>query len=107
MFFLSSFRFDSYPHGMYVHCKVVAGIPSQPVVEVSLRASRLEGDLDDDGLPEEKDMVQAFVVDTNKKGCFVRLSRQVEGRVILRNSAMVSLQIQPRRSQWVVLLLER
>jgi rRNA biogenesis protein RRP5 len=62
----------------------VAGIPSQPVVEVSLRSSRLEGDLDDDELPEEKDMVQAFVVDTNKKGCFVRLSRQVEGRVILK-----------------------
>ena len=74
----------TYRHGTYVQCRVLAGVPSQPVVEVSRRPSRLEGDLDEDELPTEKDLVQGYVVDTNKKGCFVRLSRQVEGRVILK-----------------------
>jgi len=53
-------------------------------IEVSLRESRLEGDLDDDDVPEEKEIVHAYVVTTNKKGCFLRLSRFIEGRVILK-----------------------
>lgn len=54
------------------------------MVEVSVRQSRIEGDLDDDELPVVKDTVQAFVIETNRKGCFVRLSRSVQGRVILK-----------------------
>jgi rRNA biogenesis protein RRP5 len=54
------------------------------MVEVSLRQSRLEGDLDEDEVPDIKDTVQAYVVETNRKGCFVRLSRGVQGRVILK-----------------------
>ena len=52
--------------------------------EISLRESRLDGDLDNDDAPEEKEITHAFVVNTTKKGCFVRLSRFVEGRVILK-----------------------
>lgn len=76
-----------YEDGEYVQCRVLEGITSEPVVEVSLRASRLEGDLDDDELPEENELVNAYVVNTNKKGCFLRLSRRVEGRVILKELA--------------------
>ena len=54
------------------------------MVEVSLRGSRLDGDIEDDDVPETKDMVHAYVANTTKKGCFVRLSRTVEGRVILK-----------------------
>jgi rRNA biogenesis protein RRP5 len=84
LLYLCSDEQDQYGHGTYVQCRVLAGIPSQPIVEVSLRPGRLEGDLDDDELPEEKDFVQGFVIDTNKKGCFVRLARCVEGRVTLK-----------------------
>ena len=55
------------------------------VVDVSLRASRLGGNLDDDKIPQVNDLAQAYVVSTTKKGCFVRLSRFVEGRVLLKN----------------------
>ena len=40
--------------------------------------------MDNDEPPEEKEITHAFVVNTNKKGCFLRLSRFVEGRVILK-----------------------
>jgi len=40
--------------------------------------------LDDDEIPEVGDLVHGYVVDTNKKGCFLRLSRKVGGRVILK-----------------------
>jgi len=53
-------------------------------VEVSLRESRIEGDMEDDAVPAEKDIVHAYVVTTNRKGCFLRLSRFTEGRVILK-----------------------
>jgi len=76
-----------YEDGEYVQCRVLEGVASEPVVEVSLRASRLEGDLDDDELPEDNELVNAYVVNTNKKGCFLRLSRRVEGRVILKQLA--------------------
>lgn len=69
---------------MFVQCRVLAGTPSKPVVEVSLRQSRLEGDLDDDVPPEKGNTIQAYVVETSSKGCFLRISRQVEGRTILK-----------------------
>lgn len=73
-----------FPNGKYVVCRVVAGVPSHPLVEVSLRSSRIEGDVDEDEPSNIGDMVHAYVVDTNKSGCFLRLSRQIEGRVILK-----------------------
>lgn len=79
--------FSGFADGQFVQCRVLEGIPSDPVVEVSLRTSRLEGDLEDDELPEEGDMINAYVASTNKKGCFLRLSRNVEGRVILKELA--------------------
>jgi rRNA biogenesis protein RRP5 len=72
-----------YYHGLYVNCRVLSAGGTGPI-EVSLRESRLEGDLDDDRVPEEKEIVHAYVVTTNKKGCFLRLSRFIEGRVILK-----------------------
>lgn len=54
------------------------------MVEVSLRPSRLDGDMEDDSAPDVGDTVQAFVVDTSKKGCFLRISRHIEGRTILK-----------------------
>jgi rRNA biogenesis protein RRP5 len=71
-------------HCKFVQCRVLAGASTKAIVEVSLRNSRLEGDLDDDAVPDVGDIVQAFVVETSKKGCFLRLSRQVEGRTILK-----------------------
>lgn len=72
-----------YHHGLYVSCRAIASV-GKLCTEVSLRESRIDGDLDDDEPPEEKDIVHAFVVSTNKKGCFVRLSRFVTGRVKLK-----------------------
>lgn len=40
--------------------------------------------MDDDAIPDANEMVHAYVISTTKKGCFVRLSRSVEGRVILK-----------------------
>lgn len=72
-------------HGRYVQCRVLASSNvAKGTVEVSLRQSRMDGDLENDEPPEEKDIVHAYVVSTTKKGCFVRLSRFVEGRVILK-----------------------
>jgi rRNA biogenesis protein RRP5 len=54
------------------------------MLELSLRDSRISGDMGDDSIPSEGDTVHGFVVSTTKVGCFVRLSRTVEGRVILK-----------------------
>ena len=84
-FFSDHLLVGEYHHGLYVQCRVLAssGI-SKGIVEVSLRQSRLDGDLDNDEPPEEKELVHAYVVSTTKKGCFLRLSRLVEGRTILK-----------------------
>ena len=65
-------------------CRVLGGIPARPLVEVSLRPNRIEGDLEDDNVPESGEVAYAYVIATNKRGCFVRLSRSVEGRVMLK-----------------------
>jgi rRNA biogenesis protein RRP5 len=75
---------EPFAHGTFVQCRVLAGVPSKPLVEVSLRCSRIEGDLDEDEPPEKGTIVHAYVVDTRKEGCFLRLNRQVEGRAILK-----------------------
>jgi rRNA biogenesis protein RRP5 len=73
-----------FAHGTFVQCRVLEQIQSKPIVEVSLRQSRLDGDLEKDSVPEVGDTVQAFVVTTSKKGCFLRLGRHIEGRTILK-----------------------
>lgn len=40
--------------------------------------------MDDDETPPVGETVQAYVIQANKKGCFVRLARQIEGRVTLK-----------------------
>lgn len=67
-----------------MQCRVLRAIPKQSIVEVSLRRSRIEGDIDDDEPPPEGETVQAFVIQTNKKGCFVRLGRHIEGRTTIK-----------------------
>ena len=59
-------------------------MPKKPIVDVSCRDSRIEGDLDDDSPPQVGDTVQAYVKNTTKQGCFLRLSRHVDGRVLLK-----------------------
>lgn len=76
-------RDDPFADGRYVQCRVLKSIPKQSLVEGSLRESRREGDLDDDEVPLVGDTVQAYVIETNKKGCFVRLARHIEGRATL------------------------
>lgn len=73
-----------FAHGMFVQCRVLAATPSKPMVEVSLRSNRIEGDCDDDEAPAVGDTIHAYVVETNTKGCFLRLSRQIEGRTMLK-----------------------
>jgi rRNA biogenesis protein RRP5 len=79
-----------YPDGRYVKCRVLGntrsgGSRSKGTLELSLRDSRVEGNkLEVDPTPSTNDMAHAYVVSTTKKGCFVRLSRDVEGRVILK-----------------------
>jgi rRNA biogenesis protein RRP5 len=71
-----------YPEGKYVNCKVLGGLNG--MVELSLRESRLKGNMGDDVIPSSNEMSTAYVVATTSKGCFIRLSRAVEGRVILK-----------------------
>jgi rRNA biogenesis protein RRP5 len=68
----------------YVECRVLKFFPKKGLAEVSLRSSRINGDLDDDPVPSAGDIVQGFVQQTNKKGCFVRISRTTEGRATLK-----------------------
>jgi len=76
---------NDYPDGKYVKCRVLGPARSKGSVELSLRDSRLEGDnLEDDAVPKQNEMAHAYVVSTTKMGCFVRLSRTVEGRIILK-----------------------
>eukprot|EP00970_Alexandrium_tamarense_P010179 scaffold2045_cov203-Alexandrium_tamarense.AAC.42 len=75
---------NEYTDGKYVKCRVLGNVKSKAILELSLRDTRLEGDMDDDAIPDANEMVHAYVISTTKKGCFVRLSRSVEGRVILK-----------------------
>lgn len=62
---------------------MLKSITKQSLVEASLRESRIEGDLEDDEAPPEGETVQGFVIETNKKGCFIRLARHIDGRATL------------------------
>lgn len=68
-----------------MRCRVLGNVKNKSqMLELSLRDSRVSGDIEHDSLPSEGETVHGFVVSTNKAGCFVRLSRSVEGRVILK-----------------------
>jgi len=75
---------SDFPDGKYFRCRVLGNAKSKGTVELSLRESRLKGVMDNDAVPKVNDIAHAYVVSTTKKGCFVRLSRSVEGRVILK-----------------------
>ncbi|KAL7495613.1 hypothetical protein ACHAWT_009608 [Skeletonema menzelii] len=75
---------SDFPDGKYFRCRVLGNAKSKGIVELSLRESRLKGVMDNDAVPKVNDIAHAYVVSTTKKGCFVRLSRSVEGRVILK-----------------------
>jgi len=79
-----------YVHGLFVRCCILSSSSMMEnsfsdMVDVSLRKSRIAGDLSEDVIPVKNDIVQAYVVDTNNKGCFLRLSQLIEGRVILKD----------------------
>eukprot|EP00977_Amphora_coffeiformis_P014211 scaffold3937_cov184-Amphora_coffeaeformis.AAC.2 len=71
-------------HGAILSFTVLDLSEKDQTVELSLRKSRMEGNLDDDHIPEVGEITQAYVVSTNKKGCFVRCSRNTNGRCILK-----------------------
>ena len=77
-------REESFPNEKYVQCRVLKAIPKQSLVEMSLRNNRQKGNLGDDKTPNVGDIVQGYVIKTNKSGCFVRLARHVEGRSTLK-----------------------
>jgi len=75
---------EGFPNGKYVQCRVLSHLRGSATLEVSFRESRIEGDLDEDEVPETNDIVSAYVCETNHKGCFLRLSRNLRGRVMLK-----------------------
>jgi len=82
---VSSTSNDMYSNGTYVECRVISLSQNNTIADVSLRPSRINGDIDDDPAPEAGDVQQGYVIHTNKNGCFVRLSRTCEGRATLKN----------------------
>lgn len=76
---------SEFSDGRYVKCCVLGTVKNKSqMLELSLRDSRVGGDMEADSIPSEGETVHGFVVSTNKSGCFVRLSRSIEGRVILK-----------------------
>lgn len=75
-----------FPHGKFVQGIIISEKKGSPdKFEVSLRKSRLKGS---DTKPtdfKEGSPVQAYVVATTKDGCFLRLNRYTEGRVLLKD----------------------
>lgn len=70
--------------GEYIECRTLTLSQNETLAEVSFRPSRINGDIDDDPPPESGEVVQGYVIQTNKNGCFVRLSRTTEGRATLK-----------------------
>jgi len=44
----------------------------------------MEGNIKDDKSPKLKDILQGYVIETNKKGCWVRLSSKTKGRIMIK-----------------------
>lgn len=75
---------DTFLNKEYVECRVLGRNLNGKHFDVSMRPSRISGDLDDDPAPASGDIVQGYVLQTTTKGCFIRFSRTVEGRSTLR-----------------------
>jgi rRNA biogenesis protein RRP5 len=74
---------DPFRHGKYVKCRILRNM--KKYCDVSLRRSKIESDKwEVDEVPKSGAIVQGYVIDTNKKGCFVRFSRRVEGHATLK-----------------------
>ncbi|CAM9431765.1 unnamed protein product [Chrysoparadoxa australica] len=77
--------------GSVVECRVLR--TAEGKLDLSLRPSRLDPALSvakaiaSDPAPQEDTVVRGFVVSTSKVGCFVRLSREVTARVLLKDLA--------------------
>lgn len=85
MFFYISTRHDRFVNKVYVECRILSSKSyGGNVVDVSLRSSRIDGDMVDDPVPATGDIVQGYVIQTTNKGCFLRFSRCVEGRSTLK-----------------------
>ena len=84
--FVSSW--GQYPNGTMLQCCILGSTVTTTnktaIIDVSCRKSRLGGMLEEDKLPVAGDNVPAFVMCTNPKGCFLRLSRNAEARVVLK-----------------------
>uniref|UniRef100_A0A7S1B6H6 S1 motif domain-containing protein n=1 Tax=Corethron hystrix TaxID=216773 RepID=A0A7S1B6H6_9STRA len=66
----------NFPHGKFVRCRVLAPASRSRPAQVSLRPSRLaEDDTEADPAPASGAVVRGFVVNTGRKGCFVRVAR--------------------------------
>merc|ERR1711871_1211965 len=72
-----------------VKCKILK--LEKNMTHVSIRPSRLKKTAekvesgDDVDLPEEGSLVQGYIINTNNSGCFVRLSRKIVGRVMIKD----------------------
>ena len=88
----------SYKHGDVVLVRVLNGgqdklassilSATNPAVHCSVRPSRLiskQAAEEVDELPMEGSLVQGYVVNISQKGCFVRLSREHTGRVLIKD----------------------
>ena len=76
---------DDLRHGAVASFKVLHVSGKDRKLDLSLRRSRLDGNLDDDKVPGIGEIAQAYVLATNKKGCFLKISRNLVGRSILKN----------------------
>jgi rRNA biogenesis protein RRP5 len=79
---------DGKKHGDVVKCRVLS--ISEQGIELSLRKSRVntkkaKDAIKDDILPIEGSLVTAYVANTSGKGCFLRLSKNVSGRVLIKD----------------------
>jgi hypothetical protein len=92
---------------MFVLCRVVAGVPSKPLVGASLRTCRIEGDLDDSAMPEVDETTQAYVVTHTQKIAFYDWADRLKGASSWKSSATASYPTLSLLSPWGALLLEK
>jgi len=75
-------NFGLFPHGKVVKCCILKS--GKDSFEVSCRKSRINGGATADEPPSLGDKVPAYVDNTNSKGCFLRISRHSEARVMIK-----------------------
>ena len=97
--------FEALKHGQFVKCVVLKANPSanpSTIVELSMKQSLIDAasvaksDMEKDELfgkelaesnqvPAHDSLVTGYVVGASEKGCFIRVSRHLTGRVLLKN----------------------